>query len=106
MRWLGVNGFMNAEDFATMADSERAVQDQIIAPAEADGVKFVPLVQKTFVKKLWSAADAHRASEAAAKARQVGAAGSVEAEISPETVADLSGFGLQNMPSSFRTLGC
>ena len=90
MRWLGTNGFMNAIDFAIMCDSEKACESQLIAPAEADGVKFVPLVQKTFVKKLWAAADAHRAAEAQAKARAVGAAGTVEAEISPETVADLS----------------
>ena len=52
MKWLGANGFMNAIDFATMCDSEKACESQLIAPAEADGVRFAPLVQKTFVKRL------------------------------------------------------
>ena len=42
--WLVTQGLVDAVDFATMCDSEAACDLSIIAPAEADGVVFKPLV--------------------------------------------------------------
>ena len=90
-KWLATQGVLNAVDYDTLAANESEVIAQVLDVAAADGVDVELLKKKLAAKKPWGTCSrAKTAALAVEKAEAAGGPAAVEADISLETVFDLS----------------